>query len=188
MSLLLLEVPHLLTPCVPLRIPPACILPLLNLVRMALSANAALPHHLRFLTSYPPSPHFVSPTSAPSSPHHVFGCFPIPPASSSPLTRSGFFNGMTEVSVPGALNYYTLSCLVLWIISVFRNPTLTYLPLFRSLYSLLCDLIALTPGLAFFLLMTRTLPAASSFSSEKAYPSLKFPPLLSLCLIPTLII
>ena len=33
----------------------------------------------------------------------------LPPS----LTRSALFNGMLEVSVPGALNYYTLFCLIL---------------------------------------------------------------------------
>ena len=41
--------------------------------------------------------------------------------------------------------------------------------------------MALTPDLVFFLLMSRMLAAASSFSSSSAYPSLSFlPPFLSL--------
>ena len=71
---------------------------------------------------------------------------------------------------------------------VFRNPTLIYLPLSGSLDSLLCDPMALTPDLAFFLLMSQTLVAASSFSSGRAYPSLSFLPPLFLRLTPTLII
>ena len=62
--------------------------------------------------------------------------------------------------------------------SVSRKPIFTHLPPSRSLDSLLCDLIAPTPGLAFSLLMPRTLAATSTFSSGKAYSSLNFlPPL-----------
>ena len=59
--------------------------------------------------------------------------------------------------------------------------------LFRSLDSLLCDPMTPTPDLVFFLLMSQTLAAASSFSSGRAYPSLNFLPPLFLCLTPTLI-
>ena len=51
----------------------------------------------------------------------------------------------------------------------------------------LCVLIAPTPGLAFPLLMPRTLAAASSFSSGGAYPSVNFLLPFFLRLIPTLI-
>ena len=104
-----------------------------------------------------------------------------------PLTLSGFFNGMLEVSVPGALNYFTFSHPIQSTLSVSRNPILTPLPLSGFLDSLLCVLIALTPGLAFSLLMPSTPAAALSFSSGRAYPFLNFPPPLSLCSIPTLI-
>ena len=100
-----------------------------------------------------------------------------------PLTLSGFFNGMLEVSVPGALNYFTFSHPILSILSVSKNPILT--PLSGFLDSLLCVLIALTPGLAFSLLMPRMPAAALSFSSGRAYPFLNFPPPLRS--IPTLI-
>ena len=70
---------------------------------------------------------------------------------------------------------------------VSRNPTLIYLPLSESLDSLLCDPMALTPNLVFFLLMSQTLAAASSFSSGSAYSSLSFLPPLFLRLTPTLI-
>ena len=66
------------------------------------------------------------------------------------LTRSGFFNGMPEIFEPKALNYYTLSRLTKWILSVHRNPIFTHFPLFGSLHSLLCDLIALTTAVTFF--------------------------------------
>ena len=48
-----------------------------------------------------------------------------------------------------------------------------------SLDFLLCVLIAPTPGLVFFLLMSKTLAATSSSSSSRAYPSLNFLALLS---------
>ena len=92
----------------------------------------------------------------------------LPPLLS--LTPSGFSNGMLEVSVPGALNYFTFSHPIQSTLSASRNPILTSLPLSGFLHSLLCVLIALTPGLAFFLLMPRTVAAALSFLSDRAYP------------------
>ena len=103
------------------------------------------------------------------------------------LTLSGFFNGMLGVFKPGELNYYTLFRLIPLTLYISRNLTLIYLPLFRSLDSLLCDLMAPTPDLVFFLLMSQTRAAASSFSSSRAYPSLSFLHPLFLCLTPTLI-
>ena len=103
------------------------------------------------------------------------------------LSLSGFFNRMLGVFKPAALNYYTLFRLIPLTLYISRNLTLIYLPLFRSLDFLLCDLIATTPDLVFFLLMSQTLAAASSFSSSLAYPSLSFLPPLFLCLTPTLI-
>ena len=94
---------------------------------------------------------------------------------------------MLEVFEPGALNYFTFFRPILLILSASRNPILTPLPLSGLLDSLLCVLIAPTPGLAFSLLMPRTLAAALSFLSGRAYPFLNFPPLLFFCLIPTLI-
>ena len=99
----------------------------------------------------------------------------------------GFFNGMLEVSEPGALNYFTFSHPTLSTLSATRNPILTHLPLFEFLDSLLCILIAPTPGLAFSLLMPRTLAVALSLLSGRAYPFLNFPPLFLLS-IPTLIV
>ena len=147
--------------------------------------NAALPPHPRLQAFYPPFSHSVSSPSAPSSPCHATGCPSTPPA--SPLTLSGFSNGMLEVFKPGALNYFTFFRPILLILSVFRNPILTLLPLSGFLDFLLYVLIAPTPGLAFSLLMPRTLAAVSSFSSGKAYLSLNFPPPLFLRSIPTLI-
>ena len=107
----------------------------------------------------------------------------MPPASSSPLTLSGFFNGMLEVFEPGALNYFTFSRLIQSTLSAFRNPITTRFPLSGFLESLLCVLIAPTPSLAFSLLIPRTLAAALSFSSSRAYPFLNFLPPLFLRLI-----
>ena len=103
------------------------------------------------------------------------------------LTLSGFFNGMLEVSVPGALNYFTFSRPIQSTLSAYRNLILTYLPLSGFLDSLLCVLIAPTPGLAFSLLMPRMPAAALSFSSGRAYPFLNSLPPLFLRSIPTLI-
>ena len=90
------------------------------------------------------------------------------------LTRSGFFNGMSEIFKSGALNHFILSRFILLILSVPRNPNSSYLPLSVSLNTLPCDLIALTGGLAFFLLMIRTLAAESSFWLGRAYSFLNF--------------
>ena len=103
-----------------------------------------------------------------------------------PVTLSGFFNGMLEVFEPGALNYFTFYRPTLSTLSASRNPILTPLPLSGFLDSLLCVLIAPTPSLAFSLLMPRTLTAALSLSSGRAYLFLNFPPPLFLRLIPTL--
>ena len=102
-------------------------------------------------------------------------------------TLRGVFNGMLGVSKPGALNCYTLFRLILLTLFVSRNLILNYLPLSGSLDSLLCDLIAATPDLVFFLLMSQMLAAASSYSSGRAYPSLSFLPPPFLRLAPTLI-
>ena len=51
-----------------------------------------------------------------------------------------------------------------------QESNLTYLPLFGCLDSLLCILIAPNAGLVFFLLMSQTLAAASSFSSGRVIP------------------
>ena len=102
-------------------------------------------------------------------------------------TPSRFFNGMLGISNPGELNCYTLFHLIPLTLFVSRNLTLIYLLLSGSLDSLLCDPMALTPDPVFFLLMSQTLAAASSFSSDRAYPSLSFLPSLFLRLTPTLI-
>ena len=102
----------------------------------------------------------------PSPPSLAPDCPSMPPL---PLTLSGFFNGMLEVFKPGALNYFTFSRPILSNLSASRNSILTHLPFSRFLDSLLYVLIAPTPGLAFFLVMPRTLAAVSSFSSGRAY-------------------
>ena len=152
-----------------------------------LSANAALSPDPPLHTSYPSSAHFVSSPSAPSPPSLAPGCPSSPPVFSLPVTSSGFFNGMLEIFEPGVMNYFTFFCPIQSTLSVSRNPILNHLPLSRFLDSLLCVLIAPTPGLAFSLVMPRTLAAALSFSSGVDYSSLKFLPPLFLRLIPTLI-
>ena len=87
----------------------------------------------------------------------------------------------------GALNYFTFFRPILSILSAFRNPILTHLPLSGFLSSLLCALIAPTSALAFSPPIPRTLAAALSFSSGRAYPFLNFLHPLFLRLILTLI-
>ena len=150
------------------------------------SANAALSPHPHLQTSYPPSAHFIS---SPFPSHHrpllvAVLLRLLPPL---PLTLSGFFNGMLEVFEPGALNYFTFFRPILSTLPAFRNSILTPLPLSGFLDSLLCVLIAPTPGLAFSLLIPRTLAAALSFSSGRACLYLNFLPPLFLHLILTLI-
>ena len=162
---------------------------LFNLVHLAPSANATLPPHPHLQTSYPPfCPFCISfPCTHLLQPLMFLAVF-LYLLPHLPLTPSGFFNAMLEVSKPSALKDYTLSHLILLAPSVSKNPTLTHLPLSGSLDTLLCDLIALTPGLAFFLLMTCRLAASSSFLPGRAYPSLNFLLPLSLCLTPTLMV
>ena len=105
----------------------------------------------------------------------------------SPLTSSRFFNGMLAVFETGVLNCFTFFRPIPLTLSASRNPVLTHLLLSRFLDSLLCFLIAPTPGLAFSLVMPSKLAAASSFSSGRAYLSLNFLPPLFLRLTPTLI-
>ena len=135
-------------------------------------------------------PHLPILCLLPLSPHHrslLLAVFLRLLSPLSPMTLSGFFNGMLEVFEPGALNYFTLFRPILSTLSAFRNPILTQLPLSGFLNSLLCVLIAPNPSLAFSLLMPRTLEAAwSSFLSGRAYLFLNFLPPLYLRLIPTL--
>ena len=142
-------------------------------------------------------PNLVFKPLSPLCPFCIFFLYPLTTAPCSwlpfyascflPQTPSGFFNGMVEVFEPEALNCYIFFCSIPLTLSVFRNPILTNLPLCGFLDSPLCDLIAPTPGLAFSLVMPRTLAAASSCLSGKAYPFLNFLPPLFLCLIPILI-
>ena len=150
------------------------------------SANAALLPHFRLQTFYPPSAHFIFSFSAAS--HHplLLAVFlrlllPLPPDSLRVLKWNA--GGLRARS----LNYFTFSQPTLLILSASRNPILTHIPLSRFLDSLLCALIVPTPDLAFSLLMPRTLAAALSFSSGRAYPFLNFLPPLFLRVIPTLI-
>ena len=184
-QLSLLELPPAVTLCLSARTPPTYILPLYNLAppllmlhsRPTLISKSLIPPlPILYLLSLPP--------------HHCLLLMAVlllllPPL--IPRTLSGFFNGMLEVFEPGALNYFTFFRPILSTLSAFTNPILTHLPLFGFLDSLLCVVIAPTPGLAFSLLMPRTLVAVLSFSSGRAYPFLNFLPPLFLPLIPTLI-
>ena len=143
------------------------------------------------LVSKPPIPYQPILYLLPLPLHHrplllaIFQRF-LPPL--LPLTLSGFFNGMLEVFVPGALNYFNFYRPIQSILSTSRNPILTHLPLSGFLDFLLCILIKPTPGLAFSLLIPCTPAAASSFLSGRAYPFPNFLPPLILHLIHTLIV
>ena len=102
-----------------------------------------------------------------------------------PLILSGFCNGILEVFEPEALNCFTFFCPILSTLSASRNPILTHLPFSEFLNSPLCVLIASIPGLAFSLVMPRTLAAALSSLSGRAYLFLSFPSPLFLHSIPT---
>ena len=72
---------------------------MLHLLQVGPSATL-LPHSCP-QTSYSPSTSFLSSPSAFSPLPHTPGCLSTSPASSYPLTLSGFFNGMLGVSEPG---------------------------------------------------------------------------------------
>ena len=149
--------------------------------------DAALSPHPRLQTPYPPLAHSISPFSASSPPSLAPGRPSTPPASSPPpeSLRVLQWNARGLQARSTELFYFLSSHPST--LSVSRNPILTPLPLSGFRASLLCVLIALTPGLAFYFLMPRTLAAALSFSSGRAYLFLNFSPPLFLRSIPTLI-
>ena len=194
MQLSLLELFSLLHPCFFLRFHTyqhcAFLLGLFQLVYLHCSmwphcANAALAPYPRLQTFYPffrPLCIFSLCTLTTVSCSWLFlftSCFLFPS-----LTPSEFFNGMLGVSDPGALNSYTLFHPIPLTLFVSRILTLIYL-----LFPDLCSTIRWhpLPIWHFFLLMSQTLAAASSFLSGRAYPSLCFLPPLFLRLTPTLI-
>ena len=150
--------------------------PLFNLAHLATpSANAALPSHPRLLFIFS----FCTLTAASCSWLFLYtSCFLSPPNSLRALQR------MLAVSEPGALNYYTLFCLILLTLSVSKNPTSTHLPLTGSLDSLLCNLIAPTAevwhsfsdathasgGVIIFVSLSFSEFSTSSLSSLDPYP------------------
>ena len=182
------EILHLPALCLSPQTPPAGIPPLLNL------APFLLMQHSHPILAFKPSILFP-PTlyRLPLHPHHRLMLLAVSLylLLSLPLHNSlnqMFFNRMLWVFKRGAIHYYTLFRLIPLILYISRNLALIYLPLYRSLDSMLCDPMAPTPDLVFFLLMSQTLAAASSFSSSRAYPSLSFLPSLFLRLTPTLIV
>ena len=151
------------------------------------SSNAALLPHPRLPTSYPFSADFVSSPSASSSPSLATGCLSTLPASSSSPDSLRVFQwnagGLRDRSTK--LLHFILSHPVDFIcIQEFNFDSFSSV---GSLDSLLCNLVAPTPGLAFSLLLPHMLAASSSYLSGRAYPSLNFLPPLFLCLTPTLI-
>ena len=79
------------------------------------------------------------------------------------LTHPGFFNGTSELFESDVLKYGILFHFIMWILSAFRNPTSTRLPLSGYMVTLFCDMIALTAGRPFFLPMASTPFVVSSF-------------------------
>ena len=146
-------------------------------------------HSRPTLVSKSPIPHLPIIYLLPLPSHHrpSFLAILLHLLPSLPLILSAFFNGMLEVFEPGALNYFTFFRPILSTLSAFRNPILTPLPLSGFLDSLLCALIAPTPGLEFSSPLPRMLAAALSFSSGRTYFFLNFLPPLFLPLILTLI-
>ena len=134
------------------------------------------PHTTPYLqTFYPPSAHFVTPFSAPFPLSYSFSCSSTP---SAPSSFPDLLYGILEVFEPEVLNFLALSHFNLWILSISRNSTSICLSLSGFLNTMLCNLITLTPGLAFLLLLSCML--ASSFSSGRIYSSLNsLPPLFA---------
>ena len=151
------------------------------------STDAALSPHPRLQTSYPPSAPSISSPSAPSPPSLAPGHPSTPPAFSPPpdsLRVLQWNAGGIQARSTELLHFLSSHPVNL---TAFRNPILTPLRLSGFLDSLLCALIAPTPGLSFFLLIPPTLAAALSLSSGRAYLFLNFLPPLFLRSIPTLI-
>ena len=151
------------------------------------SAQATLSSHPCLQASYPPRPlrifSLCTFTTALGSWLFLYtSCFLFP------LDSLRVLQWNEDVFKPGALNYYSLFCLILLTLFVSRNLTLIHLLLFESLHSLLCDMIAPTPGLAFSFPISPTLAAASTFLSDRAYLSQNFLPPLFLRWTPTLIL
>ena len=149
------------------------------------TANAALPPHPLLQAFYSPSTRFVAPPSVSFPLSYISGCYFS--LSLPPLTCLGLFSGMLEVFEPAALNFSTLSHFILSTISVSWNPLSTRLPLSGFLATLVYNLIALSPSLAFFLLMTWMSAVISTFSSDMAFLFLNSPSPLSFRLASALI-
>ena len=109
--LLFLEIPHLPTLRLPLLTPPVCILPLFNLAHLVLSSKEALPPYPCLQTSYPLFAHIAFLSRFSPRPHMFLAVFSM--LFLYPLTRSGSFKRILEVSEPLALKYHILSCLIL---------------------------------------------------------------------------
>ena len=126
-------------------------------------------HSSKPLTLLPPTSYLRT-----SPPPHASCCLPILPAPSTDLLRVLQWNARglrarsSELLHFISFHFVDLICI--------QESNLSSSSSFRILDTL-CDLIALTAGLAFFLPMTRTPAVASSFLSGRVYPSPSFPPL-----------
>ena len=151
------------------------------------SANAALALNPHLQTSYPFSAHFVSSPTAPSPLPHAPGCFSLPPAFSSlpnSLRVLQWNAGGLQARSTKLLHFNSSHPVDLIYVQEFNlNSSSSFrIPGFSALRS-----HGTHSNLVFFLLMSQTLAAASSFSSSRAYSSLSFLPPLFLCLAPNLI-
>ena len=135
-------------------------------VQFALSASAALSPTLAFKHLIPlPLPSYLLPLHS----HHRLISWLYLYTSCFLLFSQNSSIECWGISEPGTVNFYTFFRLIPLTLFVSRNLTLIHVLLSGFLDYLFWDLIAPTPGLAFSLLMPRTLAVASSFSSGRAY-------------------
>ena len=159
----------------------------ISIVQSAPSVNAALPPTLAFkpLIPLPPTLYLLL-----LHPHHRIKflavslqlLLPLPPESLMVLqwNTGGVRTRSTEL--PHFLSSHPVDLICIQKFNLNSSSS------FQILDFLLCNLMAPTPGLVFFLLMPHTLVASSSsFLSGRAYLSLNFLPPLFLRLTPTLI-
>ena len=150
------------------------------------SANAALSPHPRLQTSYPPSAHLISPSSALPPPSLAPGCTSAPPASSPPpdslrvlqWNAGGLRARSTELLHFLSSHPVDLICIQE---SNLNSSSSFRIPGFSALHS---DRTHSRSGI---LSRDDTLATVSSFSSGRAYPYLNFLPTLFFRSIPTVI-
>ena len=148
--------------------PPARIPSLLKLAHLDPSVNEVIPLHSCLQTSYPPSAYILTLLSAHFSLSYIFGCSSTPSASSFNSFRFLQWNaGSIRARSVELLHFISLHPVAL---SCIQESNLGLSSPFQD--TPLCDLIALTSGMSFFLLMTCTPAVVLLFSSGRIYPSL----------------